>query len=109
MAREYLGQGVNVFGGHLNIYLAGRIAGCPEYHTIFAKAAQQLRTEGWTVFNPAAANLEGLSLRQIMAYELTWLCEYADAIAILPGSKKSKGTKAELAAAQALGLKIIWL
>jgi hypothetical protein len=109
MARENLSLGVNVFGGHLNIYLAGRIKDCPDYRTIFAKAAQQLRTEGHQVFNPAAANLEDWPLRKIMAYELTWLCEYADAIAILPGWKKSKGTKAELAVAYALGIQIIWL
>jgi ABC-type nitrate/sulfonate/bicarbonate transport system substrate-binding protein len=100
---------VDVFGGHVNIYLAGKIKNCPDYRTTFAKAAQQLRIDGHCVFNPAAANLEGLGLRKIMAYELTWLCEYADAIAVLPGWKKSKGTKAELAAAYALGLQIIYL
>src|SRR6185312_73192 len=93
----------------VNVYLAGPISGKPNYREIFAEAADKLRRDCHCVFNPAAANLEDWPLRKIMAYELTWLCEYADAIAILPGWKKSKGTKAELAVAYALGIQIIWL
>ena len=57
----------------MNVYLAGRIRGVENYHEIFAEAADRLRIDGFTVFNPAAANQEGRPLRKIMGY-LLWRC-----------------------------------
>lgn len=93
----------------MNVYLAGRIAGVPNYAATFAKAADKLRMQGFTVFNPAAANQEGRPLRKIMAYLLTWLCEEADAIAMLPGWWRSGGARVEWLLAKYLKLKIIYL
>ena len=93
----------------MNVYLAGRIAGVPNYAETFAKAADKLRMDGYIVFNPAAANQEGRPLRKIMAYLLTWLCEEADAIAMLPGWYRSGGARIEWMLAKYLELKIIYL
>jgi hypothetical protein len=93
----------------MRVYLAGKISGVPDYHEKFAAAADKLRIEGFTVFNPAAANQEGRPLRKIMAYLLTWLCEEADAIALLPGWYWSGGARIEWMLARYLGLRIIYL
>jgi uncharacterized protein DUF4406 len=92
----------------LKCYLAGRIHGEPQYHEKFAEAAQWLRVQGFDVFNPAAANQEGRSLKHIMAYLLPCVCE-AEVIAMLPGWKKSGGARIEWLLARYLKLKIIYL
>lgn len=94
----------------MRIYLAGGMRGIPDLNfPAFHAAAQKLRLEGFEVFNPAAANLEGMPIGKILAYELTWICEQAEAIALLPGWESSKGATAEHATAEAIGLKIIFL
>ena len=55
-------------GGMGRIYIAGQIKGTSDYHDRFAKAADKLRKKGWQVYNPAAANLEGMPIRRIMAH-----------------------------------------
>ena len=76
----------------------------------FNKAAEKLRRDGWRVFNPAAANLEGWPIERIFSYELTFICEQADAIAMLPGWSMSDGANAEYWAAKATRKKkIIYL
>ena len=90
------------------VYLAGRIRGREGYHRIFAEAADKLRLQGFSVFNPAAANLEGYSIRFIMAYLLPQLCE-SDAIAMLPGWWRSGGARIEWMLARYLGLRVIYL
>ena len=87
------------------IYLAGRIRGRKGYQRAFAKAADKLRAEGNIVYNPAAANMEGLPLRRIMAHLLPQLCE-CDTIALLPWWwTRFGGTWVEVALAFYLGLK----
>ena len=93
----------------MKVYLAGRITGRKNYRDEFAKAAQELRLKGFTVFNPAAANLEGLGLRKIMSYELSWLCEEADAIAVQKGWWRSGGARIEWLLAKYLKLRVIYL
>lgn len=92
----------------MKCYLSGPMTGIPDYNRpAFAKYADQLRQEGYTVFNPAAANLESWPLRKIFEYELGWICREAEAIALIPGWENSKGVAAELATARAIGLKVI--
>ncbi len=93
----------------MRVYLAGRIRGVPNYHETFAAAANKLRLEGHECFNPAAANLEGWPLGKIMAHVLWWLCEEAEAIAMLPGWWRSGGARIEWLLARYLGLRIIYL
>lgn len=90
------------------IYIAGKIRGTSDYHSRFAKAADQLRAKGHSVFNPAAANLEGTPLPRIMSYVLGQLCE-CDAIAMIPGWWRSGGARIEWMLAKYLGLRIIYL
>lgn len=93
----------------MKVYLAGPISGRTNYFEVFAKAADDLRKQGFEVFNPAAANLEGTPLNRIMAYLLPYLCLEAEAIALLPGWWRSGGARIEWMLAKYLGLKIIKL
>lgn len=93
----------------MKIYLAGKISGSTDYHATFAKHAEQLRAEGHEVFNPAAANLEGMPIGKIMAYVLRWLCEEAEAIALIRGWRESGGALIEYMLAKYLKLKILYL
>lgn len=90
------------------IYIAGAIRGTNDYHERFAAAAEKLRAQGHSVFNPAAANQEGRALKDIMAHLLPVLCQ-CDTIAMLPGWTESGGASLEYDLAEYLGLKIIAL
>lgn len=114
------------------VYLAGPMRGIPEFNfPAFFKAAEELHAQGYVVFNPAKNDQDqygsdiastnssgdeeqatkefGFSLREALHTDLEWLCLYADAIALLPGWRNSKGATAELATATALGLEVIYL
>lgn len=112
------------------VYLAGPMTGIPHFnYPAFHAAASALRADGCTVFNPAehdtemygkdisnsdgcaikAAQEHGFDRRAALKADLTWICENADAIALLPGWEKSSGANAELALAKALSLEIILL
>ena len=116
--------------GQLRIYLGGPMRGIPYLNfPAFFAAEEKLKKSGHKVFNPArrdvqkygkeiaapdgsiktAASQVGFSLREALAMDAQWLCLNADAIALLPGWKKSKGATAELALAKALGLKVLKL
>ena len=94
----------------MKVYLAGPMRGLPNLNfEAFTKAAEQLRNQGHEVYNPAAANLDGLPLKQIMAHVLWWLCHEAEAVAFLPGWRKSGGARIEFLIAKYLGYTIIKL
>ena len=116
----------------VKIYLAGPMRGYPEFNfPAFSTAAAALRRGGHFVFNPAeqdnarhgtdiskgnlkgdeylAAQQHGFNLREALGIDLGWICSDAEAIALLPGWEGSKGAKAELATAEALGLEVIKL
>lgn len=116
----------------MNIYVAGPMRGIPEFnYPAFNAAAAKLRAEGHTVFNPAEKDIEvhgtdiskgnekgclieaaanhGFSLRRALRDDTAWICEHADAIALIQGWEQSKGAKAEKALGEALGLEIMYL
>lgn len=116
----------------MKVYLAGPMRGYPEFNfPTFYKAARMLRAKGYHIFSPAERDNErhgadiskgnatgdeaiasaqhGFNLREALGADLAWICSEAEAIALLPGWEKSKGAKAEYAAAIALGLQIIVL
>lgn len=101
----------------------------------FREGAALLRAEGHEVFSPAehdeatfgegfaddnasgsevdAAKKAGISTdnlrRMLFGADLDWICKNADAIALLPGWENSKGVRAELATANALGLEVWYM
>lgn len=92
----------------MRVYVAGRITGVSGYFIVFAAASERLRRRGFEVFNPAAANLEGMPLHRIMAHVLVQLCD-SDAIAMLPGWWRSGGARIEWLLAKYLKLKVMYL
>jgi hypothetical protein len=116
----------------MNIYLAGPMRGIKDFNfPAFFQKADELRSQGHTVFNPAERDIKihgpkvaygnetgdlavatkehGFNLRDALGADLEWICKEADAIALLPGWEKSKGASAERAVGLALGLEILEL
>lgn len=116
----------------MKTYLGGPMRGIHAFNfPAFHAAAAKLRAEGHEVFSPAekdnerhgadiskgnetgdeeqAAREHGFSLREALGVDLAWICQHADAVALLPGWSSSKGATAERAAALALGLEVIYL
>ena len=109
----------------MKVYLAGPMRGIPKFNfPQFIEAAKNLREQGYKVFNPAERDIKkygdkvynsptgnvktakktvGFSLREALCADTKYICMEADAIAMLPGWKKSKGACAEHALAVALG------
>lgn len=104
----------------MNIYIAGKITGATqEERDRFHTAAAKLRAGGHRVYNPMEQELppkvsqentpSGVlseRLRKIVLPQVVWIAATADAIAVLPDSENSKGTKSEIALGQMLGLEI---
>lgn len=117
----------------MRVYLAGPIRGVPHFNApAFNTAATKLREAGHEVFNPAEHDVEtfgqvrspkgseitlarkagmtALELRRmVFKADTAWLCENADAVALLPNWQNSKGATAEHALALALGIEVIFL
>lgn len=114
----------------MRIYLAGPMTGIPHFnYPAFNAAAATLRADGHHVFSPAehdtemhgkdisnptgcaetAAREHGFSRRDALKADLAWICDNADAIALLPGWEQSTGARAERALAHALNLTVIEL
>jgi len=116
----------------MKIYVAGPMRGISEFNfPAFHAATAKLRAAGYHVFNPAERDIEthgidiskgnaagceelaakehGFNLREALRDDLEFICLYADAVALLPGWKNSKGAVAEYRIAVALGLTIIQL
>jgi hypothetical protein len=84
---------------------------------VFHKAAVDLRSKGWTVYNPSEKSEETRSegqseldyLRKVFALDCSWICRKAQCLAMLPDWELSLGATAEHALGLALGLRIIYL
>lgn len=95
-----------------NVYIAGpmRRIGPPDYNKQeFADAQKQLESLGYTVFNPhecdANKDRKPDDIRGALADDLDWICKHADVLVLLPGWQDSLGVKAELATAEAIGIR----
>ena len=100
----------------MKIYLAGPIAGHEDTcAAVFAEAAAKLRAAGHEVFNPIEAeggtvdaerNKNIAFRRQCLAKDVAWICNEADAMALLPGWEHSRGAYAERYLALAIGIPV---
>lgn len=94
----------------MRVYLAGPMRGYPDLNAhAFRSAAEWLWDQGYEVFNPADWDVEGEALRSVFLRDTAWICTQADAVVLLPGWSNSKGGRAEMALADALGLRIGFL
>ena len=114
----------------MKIYVAGPMRGIAEFNfPAFHSAAAFLRSIGHVVFNPAerdilatgvdiskgneagcnelAEKLHGFNLREALKDDLEFICLHADAVVVLPGWEMSKGAQAEVATANALGIRVL--
>jgi hypothetical protein len=99
--------------------------GYPDFnHRAFRRGAELLRGLDHEVFSSAEHDLSngfdftgtsgspsdlaaaGFDLRRALGDDLEWICAQADAIVVLPDWKKSRGARAEVATALAIGLPV---
>jgi hypothetical protein len=92
----------------MRLYLAGPMRGKPDLNfPAFRAAAAKLREAGHFVFDPSESLPGDASIRECMATDLSWIALHAEGIALLPGWDHSRGAKAELALAHAIGLHVM--
>jgi Domain of unknown function (DUF4406) len=102
----------------MKVYLAGPMSGIKDHNMpLFDHVAAQLRLESYDVYSPAdltrntygslevfltlSPETQRKALRMLLATELAWVCLYAKKVFLLPGWEKSRGARAEQAAAVA--------
>lgn len=98
------------------------MSGVPDLNfPAFRRARESLRAAGNVVFCPAEhaeqteseisaeQNDSQAFRRRVLAIDLAWICAEADAIALLPGWRQSRGAQAEYMTALALGLDVVEL
>jgi len=100
-----------------SVYIAGPMAGVEDLNSpAFARAAEKLSAEGWTVYDPVEiGEMYGTAdeiqsdpelLAKVVKAELGFVAR-ADAIYLLEGWEKSVGAKRELLVALGCGLEVI--
>lgn len=113
----------------MKVYVAGPMRGIAEFNfPAFLQAQAELEGQGHNVFNPAMRDIatgfewQGLtghedlndgthqfSLREALGADTAYIAADADAVCVLPGWSASRGARAEVALAAALGLQTGYL
>ena len=104
------------------LYVSGPMRGIKDFNRhAFHAAAEVLQAAGHEVFDPAAHDevqgfdltspdgLDtpvGFDLREALGADMAWITAHANGVAVLSGWTGSKGAKAEVATAEALGLPV---
>ena len=99
----------------MKLYLAGPMRGYKQSNfPEFNRVAALLRSYGYEVCNPAEHDLETmaktgqsiaeLDLRDCIKFDLNWIIDHAEGIALLDNAEYSKGARAECALADFLDL-----
>ncbi len=110
----------------IKVYLAGPMRGIEEFNfPLFLSAGANLEDEwDFEVFNPAQHDIDrgfdfsgydgtedlsdtGFDLRQSLGDDLEFVAREADLVVVLDGWEKSKGARAEVATALALGIPVV--
>ena len=102
-----------------SIYVAGPMTGLPQHNfSAFDEAAERLRLSGWLVHSPVEIGWlcgvntsdenepDAETYRRLVRAEMAALVQ-CDAIYLLKGWEKSKGTRLELEVALAIGMEVI--
>ena len=111
-----------------SVYLAGPMRGRPEFSfPAFFAAEAELAEDGVDVYNPARADelmgfkwrgttghetaefleQQGITIRRCLGLDLGYICDRAKWLCLLPGWSESKGVRAEIATALAIGIPIV--
>ena len=101
------------------LYIAGPMRGHPYLNYPAFHAAEDLLTPRYVVFSPARADMDRgfdaaafptghedlpVNVRELLELDTRWICRHADGLALLDGWGRSKGARAEVALAEALGI-----
>jgi hypothetical protein len=108
-------------------YVSGKMRGVPFFGApMFDAAEAELRALGYIVFNPARQDRKlfgrnannslkgdpaeiGIDVRRAIRADLEWICQHADLVVTLPNWRRSKGARAEVATAHAIGIPVVAL
>ena len=89
----------------MKIYISGPMAGIPNFNrAAFKKAQITLEALGHEVFNPG--DQPPATRRQILEFDITWICRHAEGMVMLFDWVRSSGAAAERATAKALGIPV---
>lgn len=104
----------------MKIYVAGPMSNLPQLnHPMFDRVTAALRNQGHTVFSPAekdrdwgldpnlASNFSTLDVHMVLRWDLQKIME-CDVLVLLPGWKRSEGTKLEVIVAISTGRQIFY-